>query len=198
MQLSQHIQNLLYRHDCVIVPNFGGFISNRIGARIDNETHFYPPYKKLGFNASLCHNDGLLTNEVAAEEHLSFEEANKRIQQEVQRWNTVLKSGSLVLEQVGSFELSQNQQLVFEPDQSVNYLTSSFGLNRFEQDQVSRKEVKVVAMTPERKGVPAFIKYAATAAIVRKQCLAGTQGPVEDRGGCSLRGGEVCVARGES
>ncbi|MDA9349687.1 hypothetical protein N9R21_07960, partial [Polaribacter sp.] len=32
MTVEKYINELLYRYDCVIVPNFGGFITNKIGA----------------------------------------------------------------------------------------------------------------------------------------------------------------------
>ena len=166
MQVTKHIQNLLYRHDCVIVPNFGGFISNRIGARIKNETEFFPPYKQLGFNANLTHNDGLLANEISAAENISFDEANSKILSVVQSWNQTLKNEKVVLENIGDFSLNSNNQLVFEPTTNTNYLTSSFGLSSFVQNQTLRKETKVVPIASKQKGVPSFIKYAATAAIL--------------------------------
>lgn len=180
MQLINHIQNLLYRHDCVIVPDFGGFISNRIGARIENETEFYPPYKKLGFNSNLSHNDGLLTNEVAAAENLSFDEANQKILSTVQYWNNTLKNSELVFENIGSFTLSSDKQLVFEPSNQINYLTSSFGLNSYSSDTVYREETKVVPLHQERKGVSSFVKYAASAVIILALGGLGWQGYQQD------------------
>lgn len=166
MHLTKHIQNLLYRHDCVIVPDFGGFITNRIGARIENNSQFHPPYKKLGFNANLSHNDGLLANEIAAAENISFDEANKKILSVVHSWNQTLKNQDLVIDQVGKFSLNSESFLIFTPFEDINYLTSSFGLSSFNKESILRKETKIVALSQERKGVPAFIKYAATAAIV--------------------------------
>ena len=31
MILATYINDLLYRYDCVIVPDFGGFVTNRVG-----------------------------------------------------------------------------------------------------------------------------------------------------------------------
>ena len=61
MKLDQHIRKLLQRCDCVLVPDFGGFVANNYGASIDSATHvFLPPRKAISFNVHLIRNDGLL------------------------------------------------------------------------------------------------------------------------------------------
>ena len=70
MTLANYINDLLYRYDCVIVPNFGGFITNIIGANVSAEKNtFYPPKKQITFNVYLQHNDGLLANYIASSEN---------------------------------------------------------------------------------------------------------------------------------
>ena len=74
MNLANYINDLLYRYDCVIVPDFGGFVTNRIGAKLNSDTHtFSPPTKQIAFNSHLKHNDGLLANYIASSEQISFE-----------------------------------------------------------------------------------------------------------------------------
>ena len=66
MQLSQYISNLLYRYDCVVVPEFGAFLAHKIPAKIqENKNSFYPPSKRLSFNAQLQINDGVLANHIS-------------------------------------------------------------------------------------------------------------------------------------
>ena len=44
MQLSKHISNLLFDHDCVTVPGFGSFLGNYKSAEYDfKEQKFHPP-----------------------------------------------------------------------------------------------------------------------------------------------------------
>lgn len=166
MQLINHVQNLLYRYDCVIIPGFGGFISNTISSRIENETNFYPPYKKLGFNSSLTHNDGLLANEIAAVENISFDQANKKIFTEVQTWQSLLRKGDLTFDNIGVFNMHKSNQIVFEPNNQINYLASSFGLDSYSNKTIHRGESNLSKVSNERKGVSTFAKYAATAAIL--------------------------------
>jgi len=129
MTTANYIKDLLYRYDCVIVPNFGGFVTNRISARINTDSNtFYPPTKEVGFNSHLTHNDGLLANYIASVENISFEKANATILETVSEWNTAIKTEAVVLENVGSFSLNEKNQLIFSPTNTINYLTSSFGL----------------------------------------------------------------------
>lgn len=169
MAIANYIKELLYRYDCVIVPNFGGFVTNRISAQIDaNSNTFYPPSKQLGFNHHLTHNDGLLANYIASSENLTFEQANTKISDIVTAWNSIVKKTSLTIDEVGMFSLNTENHLIFEPFNHVNYLTASFGLASFESSSIERSTEKVIPLIPanaEKKGgIPGFIKYAAAIA----------------------------------
>ena len=40
IELERHIEILLLSNDCVIVPNFGGFMAHHVDARYDDEDGF--------------------------------------------------------------------------------------------------------------------------------------------------------------
>jgi nucleoid DNA-binding protein len=170
MAIENYIKDLLYRYDCVIVPNFGGFVTNKISAQIGiNSQVFYPPTKQVGFNAHLTHNDGLLANYVASSENISFEDANASILETVSEWNSTIKNETVIIDSIGSFSLNEKNQLIFSPLNKVNYLTSSFGLTSFESSSIKRKTSKVTPLIPAEqnfKRVPVFIKYAAAAVVL--------------------------------
>ncbi|MFL0077377.1 HU domain-containing protein [Tenacibaculum maritimum] len=176
MRLDNYINDLLYRYDCVIIPGFGGFVTNKIGAKVNDFTHtFSPPTKQITFNSHLKHNDGLLANYIVKAEEISFEEASLKIAGIVEKWNKELKSKSLKIGDIGSLSLNEKEQLIFEPNTTANFLTDAFGLATFASSAVKRSEDKgqVKSLTSdselkeeERKGIPVFIKYAATAAIL--------------------------------
>ena len=68
MNLSKYIVDLLVKNNCVIVPNFGGFIANYNPAIIDELRHkIYPPSKRILSNPNLLSNDGLLANYVSTQ-----------------------------------------------------------------------------------------------------------------------------------
>lgn len=172
MILANYIKDLLYRYDCVIVPNFGGFITNRMSASYNtNTSSFLPPFKQIAFNNNLKENDGLLANYIASVETISFEDANKAIATAVNNWNVNLQNKSLELEEVGVLSLNENQQIIFEPNTSVNYLAESFGLANVTTSEIERQKTIVKPLVPvintdNKKVLPTLLKYAATAAIL--------------------------------
>ena len=182
MRIDMYINDLLYRYDCVIVPDFGGFITNKIGAKINHFTHtFYPPTKKISFNSHLKHNDGLLANYIAAVENISFEKATTVVSASVTKWIQELQSKSVEIEHLGNLRLNENKKIIFEPNTTVNYLTASFGLSSISSSLVKRdkefvKPLVVVAQKEEKKEVPIFIKRAAVAAILLSLGFLGYKG----------------------
>ncbi|MGY0408404.1 MAG: HU domain-containing protein, partial [Polaribacter sp.] len=172
MILANYISDLLYRYDCVIVPDFGGFVTNTIGAKIDAKTHvFNPPKKQITFNSHLKHTDGLLANYIASTENISFEKASNAIYLSVIRWQNELQSNTVQLQNLGSISLNENGQILFEPNSTVNYLTESFGLTAVASSVIKRYKEPVKPLIPvtssaDKKGVIAFVKYAAATAIL--------------------------------
>jgi len=62
-KIEQHIFELLFQHDCVILSDFGGFVANYVSAKVDNSTQrIFPPAKTVIFNKYLSNNDGLLAH----------------------------------------------------------------------------------------------------------------------------------------
>lgn len=75
-QLISHIEHLISRHDCVVIPSFGGFVANYESAKIDDvKGVVYPPSREISFNRSLTHNDGLLAHSVARKKRISYDSA---------------------------------------------------------------------------------------------------------------------------
>jgi hypothetical protein len=179
MIIATYINDLLYRYDCVIVPDFGGFVANRIGAKVNNFTHtFSPPTKQITFNGLLKHNDGLLANYIASSENISFEKASSAISLSVIRWQNELQSKSVAIENLGSLTLTEDKKIVFEPKVTVNYLTESFGLSSLESPAILRykQQVKPLVSVPKkelRTGIPVLAKYAASVAILLTIGFAG-------------------------
>lgn len=165
MTFTKHISDLLYRYECVILPGFGAFLSHNQPARIDEHTHtFYPPCKQLSFNKQLQVNDGLLANHIAKLENCSYENALQKIRDEVQQLKSVLEQDKAVsFENIGIISIS-NGNTIFEPYNTVNFLSDAFGLSSFvsveiPRDKTVEKELEVIVL-PVRKPVP-YIKYAA-------------------------------------
>ena len=66
MTLDKQISSLLYLHDCIIIPGFGGFVANQKPSFLNPAHHiFSPPSKRIAFNSSLRIGDGLLANHIS-------------------------------------------------------------------------------------------------------------------------------------
>lgn len=171
MKLANYIKDLLFRYDCVIIPNFGGFVTNKISATFQEETaSFSPPFKQISFNNNLKENDGLLANYIASVEKISFEKATSTIENTVFNWKKSLQQDVLKIEGVGYLTLNDNKQLIFNPSKEINYLTSSFGLSSVTTTALeSHKEISKhipTRNTDKIKRLTPLFKYAATAAIL--------------------------------
>ncbi|MBI3136097.1 MAG: HU-CCDC81 and SPOR domain-containing protein [Bacteroidetes bacterium] len=131
MQLEHHIANLLKHHNCVIVPEFGGFIANYESAWINrSRAVIYPPYKQILFNGSLTQNDGLLANELVLKSAVSYTAALDRIAAQVKEWRKQLDEGQRIeLDEIG-FLFLQNNQVIFEQNREVNLLLQAYGLKQ--------------------------------------------------------------------
>ncbi|MBT8246041.1 MAG: HU-CCDC81 and SPOR domain-containing protein [Winogradskyella sp.] len=177
MQLETYISDLLYRYDCVTVPGFGAFLTNRVSAKIHESTHtFYPPKKVLSFNEQLQSNNGLLANYIAEVEKIPYQVAVEKIAKQVKSIKSYLSEDeTITFQNIGDLLLNTEGSIVFNPSYHINYLTDSFGLSHFNSTDITReihKEIAVaveekapIALTPEKRSNN-WLKYAATAVIV--------------------------------
>lgn len=158
MQISNYITDLLYRYDCVIIPDFGAFISKRIPAKIDNDKQvIVPPRKQLSFNEQITNNDGLLTNYIASKEQISFESANKSLQAFVfDLKKEISERSSFTFPKIGSFSSNPEGNLVFNPNEEVNYLKEAFGLGTVEINEITREEAEAVTISDTDEVAPAI------------------------------------------
>ena len=54
IELKRHLEILLLDNDCVVVPDFGGFVAYHVSAHFDEtDNTFIPPMRTLGFNPQL-------------------------------------------------------------------------------------------------------------------------------------------------
>lgn len=133
MDIVAHIQQLLVLHDCVIVPDFGGFVANYQPAEIDFERHvFSPPSKKISFNRNLSGNDGLLVGYISERQGIGYVDARRAVAGFVKEVKDRLGKGKpFHFEDIGRFQYDERHNLQFEPDHTRNYLIGSYGLSRF-------------------------------------------------------------------
>lgn len=158
MNLEKHISILLFQHDCVIVPDFGAFVGRKVNSSFQRETSlFTPPSKHIMFNPSLTLSDGLLVQQFAKAENISFEKASEEIDLVVKFWKNHLSSNAVLnLTGLGSISRSADGLMNFEANHR-NYLTESYGLEEIRAKLILSSEGqngsstvwwKVAAMVP--------------------------------------------------
>lgn len=177
MHIETYINDLLYRYDCVTIPEFGAFLTKRVSAKIDESNHtFFPPKKVISFNEQLQHNDGLLASYIADVENVPYEVAVHKISKQVKSLKSFLIEGeTLSFSTIGDLILNTDGKVVFEPANNSNYLTQAFGLTEFRASNIQREvykqqvetleDVIPIAFTPERREKRSYFKYAAVALI---------------------------------
>ena len=141
--MEQYLEDLLFRHECVIIPGFGGFVSNFSPARVNPSTHtFSPPSRILTFNKNLNNNDGLLANHIALKEQILFQDALSRVKDFVATLNQSLGGGqSFSIRRIGSFQSDKSGKLSFVPEAGSGFLQESFGLQSFKSPAIRREEL---------------------------------------------------------
>jgi len=134
VDITSFIRELLFGHDCVIVPGFGGFVGNYTPARIDkNSGTFYPPVKQISFNRNLNHNDGLLVGRISESSEMNYGDARSLVEEFVGNLRRRLEKGEkVVFDNIGSFVNNQEGNVQFEPDRNANYHLDSYGLESFQ------------------------------------------------------------------
>ncbi len=128
--VEKYIKSLLYDHDCVIKPDFGGLITRYVAAKVNPVKHtFAPPSKKVAFNEKLVLNDGLLISTIAYHNAISKEEAQQMVASFVHQAKAQLQAGNrLELHGIGVFRYSTERKIEFEYIEAENLLEASFGL----------------------------------------------------------------------
>jgi hypothetical protein len=134
VDITAFIRELLFGHDCVIVPGFGGFIGNYSPAHLDKSSGtFYPPVKQISFNRNLNHNDGLLVGRISSSAKINYGDARGIVEEFVADIRKKLEKGEkIVFDNIGSFVNNNEGSLQFEPDRNANYHLDSFGLESFQ------------------------------------------------------------------
>jgi len=144
MQIEKYISELLFEHDCVIVPGLGGFVCNYSPARIhEGKNRFHPPFKKISFNRNLKNNDGLLAHQISQSEQITYSEANRLISECISELSKELSSSKRFdLQNIGTFFLGEENTLLFQQDEAINYLPESFGLSAFYSPAIKREPIE--------------------------------------------------------
>jgi hypothetical protein len=139
--VAHYISELLFLHDCVIVPEFGGFVGNKKSAQLNKTTGtLTPPSKQILFNTNLKINDGLLITHIANKEGITQKIAKQNVEQFSNENNTKLSASKVLrLENIGLFTAGKEGNVIFLQDSSTNYSLDAFGMKPTYNKSIVRK-----------------------------------------------------------
>ncbi len=156
----EYISDLLFLHDCVIIPDFGGFICNYKSAHIDEENGLIcPPAKDILFNRNLTHNDGLLVNWIACKENITYEKATVQVTLFCEELKIKLNQRQrVVFGDIGVFYTDRRFNIIFEPDKN-NFFAEAYGMAPLKVPKLEITPVKPVVVLPPNTPVPDISAY---------------------------------------
>ena len=166
-KIAQHIETLLRRHDYVIVPDFGGFVTQHQSAKIGDE-QINSPLAVVGFNPLMNISDGLLAIEISRAENKSFREAMQLIESETILFKQLLKNRNYVsCGSLGTLSSNADDKITFTPSENSRFLPANYGLNTLYYSkittQIANDEKKSVTIAiPSRNKIA---RYAAAGII---------------------------------
>lgn len=131
--LSRHIEYLLLTHNCVVVPQFGAFVTRMNEAsRTETENLFFPPKRVVRFNPDVLEDDGLLVGVLSALHQCPIGEAKRMAQAMVlDLRQQLLADGQVDFGSIGVFTQDEDGHVTFEPCEAGTVTPSLYGLDPF-------------------------------------------------------------------
>lgn len=172
--LSKHISKLLKEYGCVIIPDFGGFVSQHMTSRILEKGKIVsPPYSEIGFNENLKINDGLLVQSYMIEDGISYPAAEKKVMRVSKEMKELLyRNGELALPGIGHMRMSMSGHMIFTACKDTLVDTNTFGLDTIEIPLLSELKKEREKSSREdrhynvKQNVWSYTQYAAACIVV--------------------------------
>ena len=170
-EFTSHIDYLIQKHDCVIIPDFGGFVLNREVAKMASDGSIIAPRVSVGFNPELKYNDGLLAESYMNAYSISYDVACKRLTDVVKRLNTILSLRQPVqIGQLGKLSLDAENRLHFESNSNLSaFHPETFGLSALDIKRlVDIQEIQKISVITTKRSLyrRAFAGVGAAAAAI--------------------------------
>ena len=148
---------------------------HHVEARYDEKDHiFLPPYRTLGFNPQLKMNDSLLAQSYIEAYDISYPEAIKRIESEVDELNQILDNeGEYELNDIGTLHRNEMGSFDFVPCDAGILTPYLYGLSSFELESLSsikaKRNKEVIEAEKETTNIPTGIQALEKANIFANQ-----------------------------
>lgn len=139
IDIPSHIEKLLFLHESLVIPGFGGFTATRTPANTDYAGgSVSAPSKTLAFSENLTVDDGILVNDIMLTHGVSAEDAQRVVAEFVEKMQSLLNQREIVtLAGVGRLYKNYVQKIQFLPD-ATNFNAASYGLPPLQFSPIAR------------------------------------------------------------
>ena len=171
MKVEDHIKSLLHSHECVIIPDFGGFLVKSSSAKfVAQSNKFLSPGTTSNFHTHLRNNDGLLIQSIMEADDIGYDEAAKIVLDFTNQCRKQLKeTNSTIIQGIGKIYLDGENKVQFKSNEGINFNTNSFGLPNLATQKINRiqvKEEQVKSELRKRRISPLAATFTAAASLV--------------------------------
>ena len=145
MNLVTEIEQLLYFHECVTVPNFGSFLVSNTKAKVDfKRGKFMSPKRKVSFNSLIKQNDGILAKHISSNQNISYQNALEEINVKIKQWSQKIKIDTLIFKNIGEFYLNTENKMCFQAYNTKNFSHAFYGLENFDRLPLRGHELNII------------------------------------------------------
>lgn len=190
----KHIEYLISRKECVIIPGVGAVLALDLPAKVVPETGvIIPPTRTYSFNSDLSVSDGALVASIARDLSISFETASRRVEQATESIMDSLRStGSFALGSLGVLQYDNTTHSIsFEVSDSQITCSRNFWLQPVilpvVEDTIQNGQAPYPVTIEKRSFLKRVIRVAASIALLIGLCfIASTPVAVQDAALASL------------
>ena len=165
-RIFTHIEQLLLTNDCVIIPEFGGFVLHPCPATYQPEEHrLCPPEKGIVFNPTLKHYDKLIPESYIKMYDMTFEEAHFSLRKDIEElYNLLDEEGSVYFNKTGFLRKDDLGKLFFEVEHNSSFVgLKPYGLYPFHLPPVAHgtkknqtETTQIIKLETKQKSISYF------------------------------------------
>lgn len=154
--IIKYLEQEIRYHDCLIIPDFGGFIGSYESAYFDEaQGKYFPPSKALIFNTNLQNNDGLLANMIKDGEGFSYLSALALIENTISLWKKEIEKGNRIeIADFGYIYKTRLGHIQFYQNKAINLYPGSFGLSAVTVTGAKTLDLSTAQKAPLEKPLP--------------------------------------------
>lgn len=145
-RLALHIEYLLLRHECVVIPDFGAFIKVHHPSVPNYDSgEILPMTVEIRFNALLTHDDGLLAASFARKLKISYAAGREIMRNSITDLRQALSiDGEVAIGRLGVIRLNEDNRLSFHPFYNAMELSARLGYIPIPNPALTASSIKKV------------------------------------------------------